>query len=108
MEALPFPANVAAAPAVAAASAAEVLGAFVPMASFAGGIDYVPYDMVAQIHQGERIVTAAENSSTTNNSNPVTVQIIVQADRNPQETARQLARHLTRLSPVFSPLGAGV
>jgi hypothetical protein len=108
MEALPFPANVAVAPAVAAASAAEVLGAFVPMASFAGGIDYVPYDMVAQIHQGERIVTAAENSSTTNNSNPVTVQIIVQADRNPQETARQLARHLTRLSPVFSPLGAGV
>ena len=108
IEALPFPENVEVAPEVADAAAGAVMGSFVPLASFAGGIDYVPYDMIAQIHQGERIVTAAENSSTTNNSNPVTVQIIVNADRNPRETARQLARHLTRLSPAFSPMGAGV
>jgi hypothetical protein len=105
MEDVPYPANIALAPAIAAASTAEVLGAFVPMASFAGGIDYVPYDMIAQIHEGERIVPASQNTGTSNG--PVNVTIQVYADRNPQETARQLARHLTRLSPVFSPLGAG-
>ena len=102
---VPFPLNVALAPAVGAAAAATVIGSFVPLASFATGIDYVPYDIIAQIHQGEAIIPASQNN--TSNNNPVSVTIIVQADRNPAETARQLARHLKTLSPVFSPLGAG-
>ena len=105
MEDMPYPANVAQAPVIAAAAANQVLDVFGPLASFAGGIDYVPYDMIAQIHEGERIVPASQNTGTSNG--PVNVTIQVYADRNPQETARQLARHLTRLSPVFSPLGAG-
>ena len=105
MEDMPYPANVAQAPVIAAAAANQVLDVFGPLASFAGGIDYVPYDMIAQIHEGERIVPASQNTGVSNG--PVSVTIQVYADRNPQETARQLARHLTRLSPVFSPLGAG-
>jgi hypothetical protein len=40
--------------------------------TFAIGTDYVPYDMVAQIHQGERIVPAAQNNGGPS-ANPVTV-----------------------------------
>ena len=48
------------APGVGAAAYGQGL-AWAGLASFAVGTDYVPQDMFAQIHQGERIVPASEN-----------------------------------------------
>ena len=52
------------APAAGMAEYAAIMGQFGPLASFAKGIDYVPYDMVAQIHQGEKITPASENTGS--------------------------------------------
>ena len=39
-----------------------------PMPAFAVGTDYVPFDMVAQVHRGERITPAAYNRSDATNA----------------------------------------
>jgi len=44
-------------------------------ASFAVGTDYVPRDMIAQIHQGERIVPAAQNTGASGQPIQITVHV---------------------------------
>jgi hypothetical protein len=103
MAALPFPVNVATAPEIGLAASAAVIGSFVPMAAFEKGIDFVPEDMIAMVHKGEKITPASQNTGSSSNG-PVTVTINVIGAQSPRETARELARHLKTLSPVFSPM----
>jgi hypothetical protein len=49
---------------------------FVPSTSFASGTSHVPRDMIAQIHKGEKIIPAGQNSGGGNN---VSVNVNVDA-----------------------------
>ena len=44
-------------------------------ASFAVGTDYVPRDMIAQIHQGEKIIPAAQNNGAGGQTIHITVNV---------------------------------
>jgi len=50
-----------------------------PLPGFAGGTDYVPYDMPAKIHRGERILTAEENRNY--NSRPLQITVMVGSEQ---------------------------
>lgn len=65
---------------------APVYGGDLIGGSFASGIDYVPHDMIAQIHKGERVVPAAENRSGGRPIN-ITVNVSV-ASGNAAEVRR--------------------
>lgn len=67
-------------------------------ASFAVGTDYVPQDMLALIHQGEKIIPASRNSQSGGAGNvSVTVNVIdngqnsTGANGNPAELGRRIA-----------------
>ena len=50
----------------------------IPIASFAVGTDYVPKDMIAMIHEGEKITPKAFNADTSNtDSSGHTVNVTV-------------------------------
>ncbi|MDP1664139.1 MAG: tape measure protein [Methylobacter sp.] len=85
-----------------AASYAVAARAAVPnIQGFAVGINEVPYDMFAQIHQGERILPAADNrelmmrlsAPAPSNTNDVAAEI-----RALQETVRQLKSELEKIT----------
>ena len=55
-------------------------------ASFAVGTDYVPRDMLALIHQGERIVPAAQNAGS--NGQPIQITVNVNGHQNAPDVRR--------------------
>lgn len=74
-----------------------------PDGSHANGLDYVPYDgYLATLHEGERIMTRSENTSTVNNSSTVQHQgvsvtitgneFIVRNESDIDTIGRQIAR----------------
>ena len=61
-------------------------GFFSNLFSFDVGTDYVPRDMLAKVHQGERIVPASQN--TGSNSQPIQITVHVNGHSNAPDVRR--------------------
>lgn len=65
-----------------------------PLPGFAAGTDYVPRDMLALVHRGERITPASENRG---GRGPINVTVIANGWHDYGELARELKHHLDRV-----------
>ena len=65
--------------------------------SYAVGSPYIPEDQIAQLHKGERVLTAEENK-TFSSSAPVTNNITINgADKDPKQIAQEVMIQLERI-----------
>jgi TP901 family phage tail tape measure protein len=64
---------------------------------FEMGIDNVPYDMPALLHQGERVLTKDENKKYNQNSSVVNATFNITGD-NPKDIANQVMIQLERIN----------
>jgi hypothetical protein len=67
--------------------------------SFAVGTPFVPYDMLAMVHKGERITPAAENARSIGSPINVSVTVIAKDLRSFQgrDTETQLTNQMQRI-----------
>jgi hypothetical protein len=64
--------------------------------SFDTGIDYLPKDMIAQLHQGERVLTKEENKTYSSSSPTTNIININGSDLNKKEIAQAVMVELDR------------
>ena len=64
--------------------------------SFATGIDYLPNDMIAQLHQGERVLTKEENKNYSSSAPTTNIININGSDLNKKEIAQAVMVELDR------------
>jgi aconitase B len=68
-----------------------------PQWSFAQGTQYVPFDMVAQIHRGEKIVPAVENRGSGDASIVINQPITLNATNASPETISMIRKMMPAL-----------
>lgn len=59
-----------------------------PLPSFAVGSDYIPRDMVARIHKGERIIPAAQNRGALGGATPIVINQTFNGPTSPADVRR--------------------
>jgi hypothetical protein len=65
--------------------------------SYEVGSPYIPEDQIAQLHKGERVLTAQENKNFSS-SGPVTNNITINgADKDPKQIAQEVMLQLERM-----------
>jgi hypothetical protein len=65
--------------------------------SYDVGSPYIPEDQIAQLHKGERVLTAEQNKNFSS-SGPVTNNITINgADKDPKQIAQEVMIQLERI-----------
>ena len=83
-----------------AVGSASFIGPPVELASFAVGTDYVPRDMVAKIHQGEKIIPAAQN--TGDSGKPINITVNVVGSSSPPDVRRAAGQGAREAMSAFA------
>lgn len=105
MAALPYPANIAAAPGVAAAEMAAVLGVGVPLATFEEG-GYVPQDMLAMVHAGEYFEpsgTSGQYGGSAGSGTVINVNLNAPINGVTRDLVNQLGQEFARQIKLANP-----